>query len=255
MKVYKWISVGLILIITLPTLGGCKIGFKLEGQKNKKAMIKYAEEKYSSKLKVTYERLGNADFIAGREPDTLILTTEDSDAFPFKIQYFEGKISDYYPLGYMGLLIRRDIETKIFKKEINLKYVNSSKVVKVGPISTNEIIRLPESLEDIANMNNKRVDFISVIESDTQPNLKDYEWLYLIYENLAAISDRFYINISFVKPSYINEFQKRFVEEYENNYDAEVYKDKFYCNFTAEIDIKKNPIKNKEEFIERFIKY
>lgn len=255
MKLYKYILISIILIMLTSSLSSCKIVNKLEGQKNKKNMIKYAQKKYSSDLRITYQDLGSGDFLLGKQPDILILSNNNSSKpFPFKIEYIDGKIIDYYPSGYAGLLVKQDIEKKFFNKRNNLKYINSSKVIKVD-CDINEIMPLSESLNEVINLNNKRVDFISVIECDTEPNLQDYEWLYYIYEDLCNISDRFYINISFVKPKYFNEFEKRFSEEYENNYDAEIYKNKFYFNFTAEIDTKINPIKTKDEFISRFIKF
>lgn len=253
MKINRYIVVLIILtIITLllllarPTIIG-----KIEFKNNKTTMVKYAEEKYLKKFRITYEHAMVRSFTtSGSKSDIIYLTSDDSDAFPFEVEIENEnqKVIDTYAYGYMGLLIKRNIEKEIYEKNTDMKYVNYCTIINPSNV---EITSLPKSLNEVIAIKNKSVKFMSVIATDERPKLEDYDWIYTIYEKLANISDDFTLHVSFAKPEYLGEFQKRFSDKYNSGYSA--YKDKFYYDLSIDININSNPIKSKEEFMSRFV--
>ncbi|MGV8983429.1 hypothetical protein [Clostridium sp.] len=248
MKINRYIPVLIILSLIILILVGPKLIGKVKFNNNKTTMVKYAEEKYSKKFRITYEQARENFFTTATiNPDILNLTSDDSDAFPFEVEYESDKLKDNYVYGYMGLLIKKNIESEIYTKNPDMKYVNYCTVVNT---SNDEINSLPKSLNEVIDMKNKSVEFISVIATDEKPNLDDYDWIYTVYEKLTTISDEVTMHVSFTKPQYFGEFQKRFSERYSSNYSK--YEEKFYYDLAINININSNPIKSKEEFMGRF---
>lgn len=230
-----------VLLGTL-LISGCtpKYQAKKDGEQNKELLTQYVEEKYQKKFTTTYEYIGDYNTSAGRQPDVIVFLAETEPQFPFRVEYRQGEISDYYQSAYAGYLIGQALEGEILGKYKELQKVYAIEVRQEGKFIADTIT----SLEDIQPLDQKEVVLSYVLYLDENIDTK-CQLVYDIYNYLATISDKMYLNISFAKNEDLSDFQKLFLDGHPL-FSPELFNENLDMNFTAAIDIQINPIKDIE---------
>lgn len=225
---------------------GIHIIAKVEGIKNEKLVMEYAQEKYGKEFIITYKLAGHTDFLNGRMPDYFTLRESNSDGFPFEIVY-DNRICDYYPLYHMGYLIKRHIDETILK-QVSSEYTASCSVVIYDiPDERLEEVHY-ETIEDIANIYNKSVEYNIIICSKEQIIIEEeMDWIYSLFTELAKISHEFHINLGFAKEEYFKSWVDRFENNVDNGYGAEGFKEQLYGNLRIGEDTEDDIIWTKDK--------
>lgn len=212
----KMIFIFCLLLAVLP-LGGCVSKFTayLDGKKNEKLALEYVSDTYGIEAEIISSWAGHTDFLDGRSPDAFIMKESSEDGFPFRIEVFEGKISDEYPCSFIG----NEISKKVFQC-LDEKYSETIDFIKCHvEVNTDET----ELLTDMAKINElpDRSIRISLYIVSSETIEVHQDMLCVVYQYLQETFDAFYLEFYILEEKdfhimeeYLNE-NVRFLSSFE----------------------------------------
>lgn len=212
----KTILIISLLLAILP-LGGCvsMLTSQLDGIKNERFALEYVSDTYGIDAEIISRWAGHTDLLDGRSPDAFVMKESSEEGFPFRIEVFEGQVTDGYPCSFIGNEIRKKVS-----QYLQEEYSGGIESIRCHTEVYTEEKALLTDMEEINELSDRIIDISLYVVSAENENVQQ-DMLCFIYQYLQETFDDFDFEIFFlgaedfeIMEKYLNE-NVRFLSSFE----------------------------------------